>query len=419
MLAVLGLPTLALALSITVLTTYLPLLAQRFTSSTTVIGVIIGGEGVVALVLPLVVGPWSDQLETRIGGRLPFMIAALPVLAGSLAVVGFASTLGLVALLVFVFFVAYYVAYEPYRALYPDVLEVEIAGRGQSTQAIFRGAGTGLALVGGGLLFGVAPPLPFVVAAVLTFGLLAEFAYGMAGRDRRPETHEPRGVRETLTRVKELLREEPELRTYFAANTLWELSLAALKTFVILYLTVGLGYKIGTAVAIVALVAVLVLIAAAVSGKLGDRFGKTRVVVISLWVYGIGLLVPFATHVPFIVISVLPLVAFGGGTLLSLPYAVLIPLMPDDEHGLLTGFYSVSRGLGILLGPLVAGAAVELLRPELSSTEGYAAMWLVCGAAILASIPYATKLHRRAAAAGEEEIDVPAILRAPLRRAFG
>src|SRR3954469_6346142 len=151
-------PTLGLALSITTVTTSLPLVAKEFTGSTTVIGVLIGAEGAVALVVPLFVGQWSDQLRTRLGGRLPFVLAGTPVIASSIALMGFAGSLPVAALLVLLFFVSYYSAYEPYRAIYPDTLEPEVAGRGQSTQAVFRGVGTGLALVGGGLLFAIAVP---------------------------------------------------------------------------------------------------------------------------------------------------------------------------------------------------------------------------------------------------------------------
>ncbi len=138
-LALLGMPTFGLALAITAVTTYVPLLARRFTSSTAVIGLLIGAEGLVALVVPLVAGAWSDQLRTRLGGRLPFLLLGAPVIGAAVALMAFAGSLVVLAALVFVFFVAYYAAYEPYRALYPDVLEAEIAGRGQSTQAIFRG----------------------------------------------------------------------------------------------------------------------------------------------------------------------------------------------------------------------------------------------------------------------------------------
>src|SRR4051812_49882885 len=44
-LAVLGLPTFALALAITTVTTYLPVVASGFAASTVVIGLLIGGGG--------------------------------------------------------------------------------------------------------------------------------------------------------------------------------------------------------------------------------------------------------------------------------------------------------------------------------------------------------------------------------------
>jgi MFS family permease len=64
-LAILGVPTFALALAITTVSTYLPVLAEDFSDSTIVIGLLIGGEGLIALWLPLVVGSWSDRLAPR------------------------------------------------------------------------------------------------------------------------------------------------------------------------------------------------------------------------------------------------------------------------------------------------------------------------------------------------------------------
>jgi len=72
-----------------------------------------------------------------------------------------------------------------------------------------------------------------------------------------------------------------------------------------------------------------------------------------------------------------------------LPYAILQPLMPRGRHGALTGFYSLSRGVGAALGPLAAGLAIQLLGDRggpFASTQGYAAMWLVCGATVLVSL---------------------------------
>jgi Na+/melibiose symporter-like transporter len=392
LLATLGLPTLAFAFAITALTTYVPKLASQFTTSTTVIGVIVASEGLLAIAVPIVVGAWSDRLRTRFGGRLPFLVIGTPVMVAALLAVGGANSLAQIGGAVAVFFLGYFIAYEPYRALYPDLLEDEVAGRGQSTQAVWRGAGTASALVGGGLLFGLAKPAPFLAAAGVVAVGVAVFVLSARGRARerarkRGDNDGSSSPGEVARQLWGLLRKEPRLRAYLVANGLWELSLAALKTFVVLYITVGLGFSIFAAAAIVGGVALIVLVAAGLSGKAADRFGAPNVLRVALPVYGAGLLVPLFVTVPAAIGAALPLIAFGGGVIMALPYAMLIPLMPDGEHGALTGFYSVSRGAGVMLGPVLAGAAVSLLKAPLSSTHGYAAMWLVCAAAVLASIP--------------------------------
>src|SRR5690349_5272481 len=88
--ALLGIPTLALALSTTTVTTYLPVAAKSVVGSTMVIGLIVGLEGLLALWLPLVVGAWSDRAR-RLGGRLPFLIAGAPVLFVGLLGLGAAT----------------------------------------------------------------------------------------------------------------------------------------------------------------------------------------------------------------------------------------------------------------------------------------------------------------------------------------
>src|SRR3954470_18298846 len=92
--ALLGVPTLALALVVTMVTTYLPVVARGFVGSTVVIGVIVGIEGLLALWLPLVVGTSSDRLRARIGGGLPFLLAGSPVLIVGLAGMGFVHAIG-------------------------------------------------------------------------------------------------------------------------------------------------------------------------------------------------------------------------------------------------------------------------------------------------------------------------------------
>jgi MFS family permease len=379
-LAILGVPTFALALGITTVSTYLPVVAEDFSDSSIVVGLLIGGEGLMALWLPLVIGSWSDSLRTPIGSRLPFILGATPPLVAALALLGFVHSIAGAAIVVGVFFVGYFIAYEPYRALYPDLVATEIAGRAQASQAIFRGLGTFLALAGGGLLISISQPLPFVVAALIVAASLGAFGWAGVRYRRRERPYEDEPIVD-CRHIAHLVRGKRDLQAFLVANGLWELALSALKTFVVLYVTQTMGLSLAESSLVIGAAAVVVLAGALVSGALGDRIGRARVMRVSLLIYGLGLLVPFVTTVPWVVALAVPLVAFGGGVTMSLPYALLMPMMPAGAHGAVTGLYSLSRGLGVALGPLIAGVAIE------AAGEDYRWTWLVCAAAILLSIP--------------------------------
>jgi MFS family permease len=400
LLLVLGVPTLTMAFSTTVVSTYLPVVARSFTSSTAVIGLILAGEGLTALFVPLISGSWSDALRARGGSRLTFLLAGMPVAVISLAPLGLIGSLAAMGVLVTSFFAGSFFSYEPYRALYPDLLSDEVAGRGQGTQAVWRGTGTILALAGGGVMLAAWRGLPFLAGAALEAGgaalllaLLPRVSEQARGRTLRPGRSElATGAREVLSRARELLARHRELRLYLVCNLLWELSLGALKTFIVLYVTQGLGRSLSAASLIIGAVAVVILAGAVTSGKVGDRFGTIRTMRWALWLYGATLAALIFTRSEPVLIALAPVIAFGGGLTMTLPYAILIPLMPEGSHGLSTGFYSLSRGLGVMLGPLLAGVAIQLLRDEFSSTHGFAAMWIVAAGGILASMPVLARL---------------------------
>ena len=397
-LALLALPTFALAFAITTVSAYLGKVTRTYTQDTIVIGVIIGGEGLMALWIPLLAGAWSDQLRTRVGGRLPFVIGGCLPAAAGLVLIGFLHSLLAIALAAGGFFAFYFVAYEPYRAMYPDMVRsAEVAGRAQSAQAVARGLGTGLALVGSGLLLSVGRAVPFVFAAAVLLIAVGAFVYLVLrrGLERSPRPSAARGPRDATRRLLQLVAEHPSLRYYFVANALWEMALAALKAFIVLYLMQGLGYGLQTSSLIIGGVALVILLGAAASGKLGDRFGRLRVVVFAAWMYGLGFLVPvFTTVRPAIGVATVPL-ALGGGTLMTLAYAILMPLMPKRDHGALTGFYSLSRGVGITTGPLIAGVLIAVTQHgPFAQTQGYQAMWIVCSAAALASVWFMRGMRR-------------------------
>ena len=138
----------------------------------------------------------------------------------------------------------------------------------------------------------------------------------------------------------------------------------------------------------------MIFLGAAAAGRLGDRLGRLRVTRWALWAYGLGFLVPLLVTFKPAIAVVVPGIALGGGAVMALAYAILVPLMPEAERGALTGFYSVSRGIGITVGPLLAGALISASTDLFKETHGFQAMWAVPCGAILASIPFTGRLRK-------------------------
>jgi MFS family permease len=400
---ILGLGAFGLAFSITTTAAYLPPLLERFTDSNTMIAAVLAAEGVFAIALPLVIGPWSDTFHTPMGRRRPFMLAALGPIGFCLAIVGFMPNIWTVTLIVLAFFFAYYVYEPPYRGLYPDVLHESMYGRSQGVQHVMRGIALGIALVGGGFLFKVWHPAPFLLAAVATTvacGATVVFVREVVGEGSRVF----RGVRSYVRTSWRVFHDVPEVRRFLLANSAWEGTFAAMRTFVVLYITKGLGQPLSTSSAVLATVAVGYVIAALVAGRLGDTFGLARVIFGASFVYGAGLLVAGLAQEwhSWYYGLILP-VAVAGGTVMTLSWALLFKLMPAQHRGAIAGLATTTKGLGLLAGPLVAGVMIDVLSPYLDRTDGYGALWPVCAVPVLAAIPLVASLIRAEEPSGTAE----------------
>lgn len=393
-LVLLGMPTFGLSLAITTVSALVPLSLRSLTSSSTVIGSIIAVEGLLALALPLWLGWLSDRTRTSFGRRLPYMMIGAPLCALSLLGLAFARTITGITALVVVFYLGYFTIYPPYRALYPDLVPRRELGRSQGVQTVFRELGLLLGLGGSPLLFAFAPQAPFLTGAVVLSILFSVFVVRLRGTIRLQRTHQPRSVREMGVSFVSLLRCYPDVRRVLLANALWEFALAGLKTFVLLYIVVGIGRSPAVASGLMALIAVVALAAAPVAGHFADRFGTVRVMRVALFVFACGLLMPTLTNSFTILIPAMPLIGFGGAIAMTLPYALLAERLPSQSHGVGAGLYEFSRGVGAFAGPLVTGAVIDLARPLFVSTRGYGAMWLAVGFALLFSIPLLPKGRR-------------------------
>jgi MFS family permease len=180
------------------------------------------------------------------------------------------------------------------------------------------------------------------------------------------------------------------------ANTCWETAFAAMRTFVVLYVTKGMHQPISTSTAVLAAVTVGYLAAAVGAGPLGDRLGLARVIFWASTVYAGGLIIagiPTQWHDWYY--GLIVPVAIAAGTVMTLAWGLLFTLMPADDRGAISGLATTTKGVALLLGPLAAGAAIDLFSDAFPQTNGYQVLWPVCALPILLAMPLAWLLCGR------------------------
>src|SRR3954462_1640695 len=389
----LGLGAFGLALSLTATSAYLPPLLGQFTDSRALIAVVLGSEGLFALTLPLVTGPWSDTFQTPLGRRRPFMLVALVPLGFCLGVVAFMPSLWLMTLILLAFFCAYYVYEPPYRGLYPDLLPPSEYGRAQGIQHVLRGLAIGTGLIGGGLLFDAWHPAPFLITAFISVAACGATILFV----REPVCVPNRvfeGVSAYLSHSWHILKREPEVRRFLVCNSAWEGTFAGARFFVVLYITQGLGQSVGVSTAVLATVAAGYVLAAAWAGWVGDRIGLARVIYYCSFLYGGGMLVAgLAQQWHDWYLALIFPVAVAGGAVMTLAWGLLFKLTPPANRGTISGLATTTKGFGLVIGPIAAGAAMDIFGRYFESTNGYQLLWPLLSVPILAVIPLVRKLY--------------------------
>jgi len=385
---VLTLPTLGFSTALSLVTTYLPVILKKYTDSNTLIGFAIGGEGIFSALIPLWVGVISDRIWTkRWGRRRPFMIYAGPFMVAALMLAPFQPGYVPIAISTFVFFGAYHFYTAPYQSLLPDVTPSTSHGRVQGVQSFMRGGGMFMGMVVAGFMFERWEPLPFIFCGLLVI----VFTYLTVARFREPEPERsqvtPRlGIRDEVRKVWRSTREYKGIQRFMVAAFLWESTLSGLRAFIMLYFIFSLGTTKQVGALLLGLVGVTYMIAGLASGYLADKYGRSRIMRVGLWVYLGGCLFGvFITDIKWAFIF-LPIFGLGGSIVLTLPYAILIRLMPKEHVGQFTGMFSMMRGLANIIAPLVAGGAIDIAGRYVNQGREYAAIWLVSALMIAISL---------------------------------
>ncbi|MCJ7796234.1 MAG: MFS transporter [Thermoleophilia bacterium] len=148
-----------------------------------------------------------------------------------------------------------------------------------------------------------------------------------------------------------------------------------MRPFIMLFFLYVWGVQARGGALLLAWVGITYIIGGVSSGFLADRYGRFRVMWGGLFIYGAGCLVGIFVHDVRWAIVLLPLFGAGGSAVLTLPYTIMMSLMPPGRLGQFTGLYSVSRGLATVTAPLLVGLVIDVSSSYLPESRGYSLMW--------------------------------------------
>ncbi len=94
-------------------------------------------------------------------------------------------------------------------------------------------------------------------------------------------------------------------------------------------------------------------------GVLGDRYGRKKILVIGLILFGIASAVSAFSTTPEMLIFTRGLMGIGAASVLPVTLAIITVVFPPHERGKAIGFWAAAVGASVALGPIVAGLLLE------------------------------------------------------------
>lgn len=324
------------------------------------IGLVFGLSMLLVALLVPIIGAWSDRLKRR----LPFIViftffCCAATLFVPLVGLKAALVLGLVAN----FF--YHAALTTYNAMIPSLGAPEDYGK-------ISGFGVALGYVGTLLSLGIASLVlnslgwetaegvkaMFTLTAVIFLGFSLVTFLGLRERKNHLRTawhetthHAIQDVLKTLMRI----RKYPGLIPYLITIFMFVDAITAVIVFLYLYGRSVIGLETQAFMVVYALFALSAVGGSYACGKITDRIGPKRSLMLAgvLWLVVLGVLLMVQSLPMFVFAGLLGGVALGAVWTSSRP--LLISLSPKKELGQFFGFSELADKFSGVLGPILYG----------------------------------------------------------------
>jgi MFS family permease len=352
------------------------------------IGFILTWDNIINMFVQPWVGHRSDRTRTRFGRRKPWLMIGAPIAALFFILVPFVREHFLwIALAILGTNMGMALFRSPTIAYLGDLFEPKERSTANGVINLMGGLGGAMALFGGGALYKLGVPLPFIAgSAVLIVAILVVL---LAVREPAPPdiSHSTQGQKDNLLTSFKLVAERNDKTGLYllGAIFLWFVSWNAMEAFFTIYARQVLEIDVGSGTQMLTAFAALLILFAIPSGLIATRIGRKVTILTGLGGMLAGLMAGFFIRSPLVLLITLAVM----GVFWALININSLPMVYDlggKEHiGAFTGLYYFASSAAAITGPILAGKLIDL--------TNHSSIWIFSAVFITASFLLMTQVR--------------------------
>lgn len=326
-----------------------------------IIGFILTWDNILNMFLQPWVGEKSDRTWTRFGRRKPWIMLGAPLAALFFMIIPFVrENFVLIALAILGTNIGMALFRSPTVAYLGDLFPSEQRSKANGVINLMGGVGGAVALFGGGTLYKMGVPLPFIVGAgVMLIAMMIVLLFVREPKQiDQTKAQESAGLIENL---KEVWGEKDRRGvTILTAIFLWFVGWNAMEAFFTIYARNVLGVDPGTGTQMLTAFAAALILFAIPSGYIATWFGRKRTILVGLAGMLAGLAVGFFIRDAKQMLGLLAVmgVFWALVNINSLP--IVYDVGGEERIGAYTGLYYFASSLAAISGPILAGGLIDL-----------------------------------------------------------
>ena len=340
----------------------IPPMLEDLGLSAVVVGFILTWDNIINMFVQPWVGSLSDRTRTRIGRRKPFLILGAPMAALFFILVPFVrENFILIGTAILCTNIGMAIFRTPTVAYLGDLFRPDDRSKANGVINLMGGLGAAVALFGGGALYKLGVPLPFIVGSgvmLLAIGIVLLFVREpeLGGDD--PDQESTPGL---LDNIRQVATGPDKNGIYLlAAIFFWFVGWNAMEAFFTIYARNVLGIAVGTGTQMLTAFAATLVLFAIPSGLVATRIGRKPTILFGLSGMILGLVVGFFIRNPTVLLILLALM----GTFWALVNINSLPMVYDlggeESIGAYTGLYYFSSSAAAITGPILGGWLIDL-----------------------------------------------------------